>query len=490
MSVHYFMAFDLGAESGRTILGEIREKKILIRELTRFANGPIQVSGHLHWNVYSLFEEIKRGMRACISQAKVKPESLAVDTWGVDFGLLAEDGALLGLPYAYRDARTQGAMEEFFERLPRQLVYELTGIQFMAFNSLFQLFAMVRDRSPLLEAASDLLFMPDLFTHFLTGERTSESTIASTSQLLDPRQQTWSEPLLRSLGIHPEILPDILTPGTVVGPLSPEVAESTGLGEALVIATASHDTASAIAAIPASGSHWAYISSGTWSLMGVEAPQPIITKEALAGNFTNEGGVAGTTRFLKNISGLWLLQQCRKEWMEKTPASYEELTRAAKEAPSFKAFVNPDWPIFLNPPSMPGAIRDFCLKTNQIPVQSPAETVRAILESLALKYRFTLDELRRTTARPIERIHVIGGGARNELLCQFTADATGLPVVAGPIEATATGNIMVQAMALGYVKSLEEIRQVVLNSVELKTFEPSRQKEWEAAYHRFQTLEL
>lgn len=489
MSAHYFLAFDLGAESGRTILGSLEAGRIETRELSRFPNSPIQVLGRLHWNIYSLFEEVKKGLKTCLEQANVRPESLAVDTWGVDYGLLAADGSILGLPFAYRDSRTKGAMEGFFERVPREKIYQWTGIQFMPFNTLFQLYAMVRDRSPVLENAAGLLFMPDLFTYLLTGEKTSEFSIASTSQLLDPRRGAWSEELFASLGIPRGIMQDVLSPGTVIGALSPGVAEETGLEETLVIATASHDTAAAIAAVPASGANWAYISSGTWSLMGIETPKPIINKKALESNFTNEGGVAGTIRFLKNITGLWLMQQCRKEWAKKGAMAYEELTRLAEEAPPFKCFIDPDWPDFLNPASMPEAIRRFCLRTRQAPPLTMAEVSRCILESLALKYSLTLSQLRQLSPSPIERIHVIGGGSQNQFLCQLTADAAGLPVVAGPAEATAAGNIMVQALALGYTKSLEDIRKIIRNSVDLKTYEPTGTKGWDLALERFQNLQ-
>ncbi|MDH7511845.1 MAG: rhamnulokinase family protein [Clostridiales bacterium] len=488
MSGHYFLAIDLGAESGRAILGKLENEKIETKEVRRFANAPIQVCGHLHWNVYSLFEEIKEAMRSCRTDSGIRPESVAVSTWGVDFGLLASNGTLLGLPFAYRDKRTGGAMEEFFKRVPQEQVYALTGVQFMPFNTLFQLSSMARDKSPLLDHASDLLFMPDLFTYFLTGEKTGEFTIASTSQLLDPRSRAWSEDLLVTLGLRPGLMQDVLMPGTVIGSLSTEVAEETGLEGTLVVATAGHDTAAAIAAVPAEGNDWAYISSGTWSLLGVEMDEPLITKESMELNFTNEGGVAGTIRFLKNITGLWLIRQCRKEWSIREELSYDKITRLAENAPSFYAMIDPDWPGFLNPPSMTEAIRQYCLKTGQAPPFLPGQTARLILESLALKYRFILEQLRRSTGLTIEKLHVIGGGSRNRLLCQFTADATGLPVIAGPAEATATGNIMVQALALGYVRSLADIRKIIENSVELRTYEPTSGREWGSAYERFQNV--
>lgn len=488
METSFFLAFDLGAESGRTILGRLEKKRLLTRELTRFPNAPVEVLGHLHWNIYSLFEEIKRGIRAGLAEAGTRLLSLAVDTWGVDFGLLSPDGTILGLPFSYRDSLTRGAMEEFFEILPRSEVYERTGIQFLPFNTLFQLFAAGKRKPGLIEQAGSLLFMPDLFSYLLTGRKATELTIASTSQLLDPRTRKWDGTLLSAAGVPPRLMQEIVSPGTLCGSLRASVSSETGLRETPVIATASHDTAAAIAAVPAAGEDWAYISSGTWSLMGVELRSPLINPAALAANFTNEGGIAGRIRFLKNIAGLWLLQQCRKEWSSRQALDYNELIRAATEASSFEAFVDPDSPDFLNPPSMPEAIRNYCLRTGQKPPQSLGSTVRCILESLAMKYRWTLDELRRLTERPIERIHVIGGGSRNGRLCQFTADATNLPVLSGPSEATAIGNIMIQALAMERVGSVEEIRAIVRDSVEISVYEPERAAEWDGAYVRFREV--
>ncbi|MGB7294412.1 MAG: rhamnulokinase family protein [Candidatus Aminicenantales bacterium] len=488
MEPESFLAFDLGAESGRTVLGRLSGGRIQIRELTRFANSPVRILGHQHWNIYGLFEEIMKGMKAASAEAAKPPESLAVDTWGVDFGLLTGGGTILGLPYSYRDDRTKDVMAEFFKRLPAEEIYARTGVQFMPFNSLFQLFATARDNPVLLDQAESILFMPDLFTYLLTGERVSEFSIASTSQILDPRISAWDKTILSAIGLSPAVMPDVLAPGTLIGNLLPSVSEETGLPGTQVVAAAGHDTAAAVAAVPASGKDWAYISSGTWSLLGVELPSPLISPQTLAANFTNEGGVAGTIRFLKNIAGLWLLQQCRREWSRSVDLSYDELTRMAGEAPPFEAFIEPDCPDFLNPPSMPEAIRSYCLRTGQVSPQSPAGTVRCILESLALKYRSTLDQLRLLTAKPIGRIHVIGGGSRNERLCQFTADATGLTVLAGPAEATATGNILVQAMALGYVGSLDEIREIVRRSAEIQTYQPSGRAEWDRAYDQFREV--
>ena len=488
METSFFLAFDLGAESGRTILGRLEKGRLLTRELTRFPNGPVQVLGHLHWNIYALYEEIKKGIRVGLAESGNRLTSLAVDTWGVDFGLLAPDGTVLGLPFAYRDSFSLGAMEEFFGIMPRDRIYERTGIQFLPFNTLFQLYAVARRKPGLIERAGALLFMPDLFNYLLTGRKATEFTIGSTSQLLDPRTRTWDETLLSAAGVRASLMQEIIPPGSHWAFPGPAVSSETGLPRTPVIATASHDTAAAIAAVPATGEDWAYISSGTWSLMGVELLSPLVNSSALAANFTNEGGVSGRIRFLKNIAGLWLLQQCRKEWSQGQSLGYDELTRMAVEAAPFEAYVDPDSPDFLNPPSMPEAVGGYCRRTGQKPPRSPGATVRCVLESLAFKYRRTLDELRRLTNKPIARIHIIGGGSRNQRLCQFTADATHLPVLAGPAEATAMGNLMTQALAAGRVGSLEEIRSIVRNSVELGEFRPEHAAEWDRAYARFREV--
>jgi rhamnulokinase len=481
----HFLAFDLGAESGRAVLGTLDGRKLAVREVRRFPNTPLALAGHIHWNVYALLDEMKAAMRDVSAEISGGPASVGVDTWGVDFGLLARDGSLVGLPFCYRDKRNLGAMEEYFNMVSRPALYEATGIQFMPFNTLFQIYAMVRERSPLLDAASDLLFMPDLFNYLLTGKKAAEFTIATTSQIMDPRTKAWIPGLFQAMGLSKKILQQIVEPGTVLGPLSNEAAGETGLAGVPCVATAGHDTAAAVAAIPAEGRNWAYISSGTWSLVGVEEKGPVITPKSLEFNFTNEGGVGGTIRFLKNVTGLWLVQGCRKAWSKDGPLSYEDLVGAAADAPAFAAFVDPDSPDFLNPPDMPEAIAAFCRATGQKPPASRAATVRSLLESLALKYRLVIDQLRLVLGHPIERIHVIGGGSRNELLCRFTADATGLPVIAGPAEATAVGNILVQAMAMGRVDSPEEIRAIIRESFDLRTYEPSGTAGWDQAYSGF-----
>ena len=484
----YILAFDLGAESGRAVLGTLQGGRLSFHEVRRFPNTPLPLSGHIHWNVYRLLDEMKTAMRETAAVIGARPASVGVDTWGVDFGLLAQDGTLLGLPFCYRDHRNDGAMEDYLKLVPREALYEATGIQFMPFNTLFQVYAMVRERSPLLDAAADLLFMPDLFNYLLTGKKAAESTIASTSQMLDPRTRKWIPGLFQAMGLSKRILQDIVDPGTVLAPLSSEMAGATGLRDVPVVATAGHDTAAAVAAVPAEGGDWAYISSGTWSLVGVETRSPVISPRSLAANFTNEGGIGGAVRFLKNVTGLWLIQGCRKAWSAEGAASYEELARAAAGAPPFAALVDPDDPSFLNPPDMPEAVAAHLRRTGQEMPASRASLVRSLLESLALKYRLVIDELGRTLDRPIRKVHIIGGGSRNELLCQFTADATGLPVVAGPAEATAVGNILVQAMALRRISTPAEIRTIIRDSFDLRTYEPAGIAAWDEAAARFRAL--
>jgi rhamnulokinase len=484
-----FLAFDLGAGSGRALLGTLEAGRLTIHEVRRFPNEPLPLAGHIHWNVYALFDEMKASMRDAAAAIGGRPAGIGVDTWGVDFGLLARDGSLLGLPFCYRDHRNAGAMEDYFKLVPRPDLYEATGIQFMPFNTLFQVYAMVRERSPLLDAATDLLFMPDLFNFLLTGRKAAEATIASTSQILDPRTKTWIPGLFQAMGLSKRILQDIVEPGTVLGPVAEDVAAATGLRHVPVVATASHDTAAAVAAVPAEGRHWAYISSGTWSLVGVEETEPVISERSLEANFTNEGGVGGAVRFLKNVSGLWLVQGCRKAWLAEGPVTFEELTCAAAEAPPFAALIDPDDPGFLNPPDMPEAIAAYCRRTGQKMPGTRAALVRSLLESLALKYRQVIGELRRVLGHPIEKIHVIGGGSQNRLLCQLTADATALPVVAGPAEATAIGNILVQAMALGCLSSPAEIRSIIRQSFDLRTYRPAAPgAAWDAAAARFESI--
>jgi rhamnulokinase len=479
------LAFDLGAESGRGVLGLFDGRKLRLEVVHRFPNGPVRTLETMHWDVLRLYGEMLTTLRRCAAEY-AEIASLGVDTWGVDFGLLGRGGTLLGNPRHYRDPHTEGIMEQAFAKVPRAEIFRQTGLQFMRFNSLFQLLALQRDRSPLLDVAENLLFMPDLFNYFFTGMKVNEFTNATTSQIYDPMARRWAYSLVKSFELPGRILGTIVNPGTVLGPLRTAVATDTGMKPIPVIAPATHDTGSAIAAVPALGNSWAYISSGTWSLMGAELPAPLINDKALEYNFTNEGGVAGTIRFLKNIMGLWLVQECRRAWeREAKTYNYEDLTRLAEKAPAFVSLVNPDDPSFILPANMPQALADFCRKTNQPPPVEPGAVVRCALESLALRYRWVLERLEELLGRKLETIHVVGGGCQNTLLCQFTADACNRPVLPGPVEATAIGNILVQAIGLGIVNSIAEAREVVRNSFEVRTFTPKDAVRWEEPYQRF-----
>ena len=484
-----FLAFDLGAESGRTMLGQFDGKRLRLSEVHRFPNGPVRLPDGIHWDVLRLWTEIKRGLALAVREHGADLAGVGVDTWGVDFGLLDRNGALLSNPFHYRDSRTDGMMEEAFRRVPREEIFEQTGIQFMAINSLYQLLSMVLASSPSLDVAETFLTMPDLFNYWLTGRKVCEFSIATTTQCYDPRKGDWARPLLERLGIPTRIFPEIVPPGTVLGGLSPSVAEEVELSGLPVIAPGCHDTALAVAAVPAEGSDFVYISSGTWSLMGTELPEPIINEQSLAFDFTNEGGVGGTFRFLKNITGLWLVQECRHAWAhEGEEVSYEDLTQMAAQADPLQSVVNPDYIEFIKPCDMPARIRAFCQMTDQPVPQSKGAVVRCALESLALKYRWVLERLEEILARRLEPIHIVGGGVQNRLLNQFVADATGQRVAAGPIEATAAGNVIMQAITLGHIASLEEGRQVVRNSFDVVTYEPVSGPKWDEAYTRFLTI--
>jgi rhamnulokinase len=484
-----FLAFDLGAESGRGILGSFDGVRLQLEVMHRFSNGAVPALDALHWDVLHLHNEMLQALRLCAAKHGTL-DGLGVDTWGVDFALLGRGGVLLGNPRHYRDPHTEGIMEESFVRVPRQEIFRRTGIQFMRFNTLFQLLAMQRDRSPLLDVAETLLFMPDLFHYWFTGIKVNEYTDASTSQMLDPNTRAYAYELIKSFGLPAKILGTLVQPGTVLGPLRPSVIRDTGINAAPVIAPASHDTASAVVAVPAAPSlqsgQWAYISSGTWSLMGVELSQPLAGEAAMEANFTNEGGVGGTTRFLKNIMGLWLVQECRRAW-ERAGSShgYDELMRLAETATPFASLVNPNDPSFLLPANMPEALADYCRRSGQPAPNGVGGTVRCALESLALCYRWVLERLETLTGQRAEVIHIVGGGSQNALLNQFTADACNRPVVAGPVEATAIGNVLVQALGVGVLGSLAEAREVVRRSFDVLTFEPRQPEAWREPYERF-----
>ncbi len=485
MSEARFLAFDLGAESGRAILGSLENSQLKLEEIHRFVNRPVQVSGHIHWDVLRLFDDLKQGMAQAAGKANGRLLGIGVDTWGVDFGLIGRGNVLLGNPYAYRDKRMDGIMPRAFAFMPKKEIYARTGIQFLQFNSIFQLFALAQEKNPLLDVSERLLFMPDLFNLFMTGEACSEYSIASTSQLMHAAHKTWEPEIFSKLRLPMRIMPPVVQPGTVLGKLLPDIAAETGLGNVDVIAPACHDTASAVAAVPARGDNWAYLSSGTWSLMGIEAKEPIMNERSEQNNFTNEGGVDQTIRFLRNIAGLWLLQGCRRSWERQgLTVGYDDLLSAATKAKPFECIVNPDDAIFLNPPDMPTAIVEYCRGSQQAIPESKGEFVRCVLESLALKYRFIIDKISEMQSKPIEKLHIVGGGSQNDLLNQFAADATGLTVIAGPTEATAIGNILVQAIAKRELSSLEEGRQLVEKSFPLKTFEPQDHQAWSEVYER------
>jgi sugar (pentulose or hexulose) kinase len=428
-----------------------------------------------------------------ISQREGELAAFGIDTWGVDFGLLDRTGALVGLPYHYRDSRTDGLVERAFELVPREEIFGQTGIQFMQLNTLFQLLAMAQQKSPLLDVAETLLMMPDLFNYWFTGQKSCEFTIASTSQCYNMGQGGWATSLLEKLGLPTHIFLEVVQPGTQIGTLLPAIATEVGLKETLpVIAPGSHDTASAVVAVPVADEEqgrFAYISSGTWSLMGVETPAPVINQKSLAYNFTNEGGVQNTIRLLKNLDGLWLIQECRRTWANQGESlSYEELTRLAAEAPAFAAFIDPDDASFFAPGDMPSRIREFCARTGQGVPESKGAIIRCALESLALKYRWTLEVLTDLVESPLQVVHIVGGGTQNRLLNQFTANATGRRVVTGPVEATAIGNILMQMLAVGQLSTLSEGRELVRRSFPVETYQPEGDEAWEVAYQRFGKL--
>jgi rhamnulokinase len=472
MELNHFLAFDIGASSGRAILGAFDGCRVELSEIHRFPNEMVSENGHFYWDVKRLFSELKIGLKKCVRDHGAIPISLGIDTWGVDFGLLDGNGELIGKPFAYRDSLTETAMDEVFRMIRPKDLYTRTGIQFLRFNTLFQLWALKKQFPTRLLQADKLLFMPDLLSYLFTGNAFSEYTIASTSQMLNPKTRNWFPDLLLRLGLPVHILEDIVEPGTQVGQVEQSICSELGIPSLSVVAVGAHDTASAIAAIPADGRNWAYISSGTWSLMGIETDQPILTDGSFNYLFTNEGGVGRKVRYLKNITGLWLLQECKKIWDRERETDYAVLVEEAAQAGPFRSVIDPDDPIFMNPPDMPEAIRQYCLSHDQPVPRTQPEFTRCILESLARKYRITLDQLREVSPHPIEQIHMIGGGSLNRLLCQLTADATGLPVIAGPAEATALGNILVQIASHNGKPDLPTLRGIAMNSVSTTTYTP------------------
>ncbi|MFP4501397.1 MAG: rhamnulokinase [Candidatus Hydrogenedentota bacterium] len=482
---HRFLAFDLGAESGRAVLGILEHERIRLEVVHRFRTEGLTILGTRQWDVARIYEEMVNAIAQCVREHGPELDGMGVDTWGVDFGLLARDGSLLGNPVHYRDKRTEGMFDAAFERVAKAELYKATGIQFLPFNTVYQLLSMVQNNAPQLEVADALLLMGDLFGYLLSGRRACEYTNASTTQLLDPHTRSWNDDLIAQLGLPRHILLEPALPGTVLGPLLPDIAAATGLKTGVpVIAPATHDTGAAVAAVPVvagESGHWAYLSSGTWSLLGAELDRPHISEESLALDFTNEGGVGGKIRFLKNIFGLWLVQECRRMWEKEDgqPLDYAGLTAQAEASAPFVSIIDLDDPRLLAPDDMPALIRALCRETSQPVPESRGAIVRCALESLALKYRETVRALDSTLGRKTERLHIIGGGTQNKLLSQMTADACGIPVIAGPVEATALGNIGVQAMAAGALGSLAHLRKVIANSVELEHYTPQDTAAWD-----------
>ncbi len=481
----YYFAVDLGATSGRTMLGIVGDDSVQLEEVNRFPNKIIEVNGHFYWDILALYQNILDGLKI-VAGRNIDISSIGIDTWGVDFVCIDPNGEIAANPYSYRDPHTNNAQELFFQSVPKQEIYNSTGIQFMNFNSVFQLAAMKEAGSFALSSASKILFMPDALSYLLTGNAVAEYTIASTSQMLDARKRRFDPVILDALDLDESHFGELVYPGTVIGTLTPEVQAQTGLGAVPVVAVAGHDTGAAVAAVPSLNENFAYLSSGTWSLMGIEAQQPIINEDSFAYNFTNEGGVDGTIRFLKNICGMWLLERCRAEWgTDSEDNAYPKLIADGLAAPAFVSFINPDDPAFANPTSMVKSIQEYCRKTGQPVPESKAAITRCIFESLALRYRQVFDILRRFADFEINKLHVIGGGSQNKMLNQFTANALGVSVVAGPVEATAIGNVMVQAKADGLYKDVQEMRTNLCSSIKLDNYLPEDEEDWTGAYVRF-----
>lgn len=489
-----YLAVDLGASSGRVVAGLFDGQRLQLEDVHRFENGGVHLAGRMYWDLLAQWQHIQDGLRQSASQFGGQIASVGVDTWGVDFGLLGRDDELLGNPYHYRDSRTAGIFDRAFPMVSREEIFAETGLQFMEFNTLFQLLAMRLQQSPLLDVAESLLMMPDLFHWLLTGEKANEFTDVSTSQLYNPTTKSWSRSLIERFDLPPGIFGDIVPPGTKLGPLRSAVAERTGLQDVEVVLPGTHDTASAVMAVPAASvagaqPDWCYISSGTWSLMGVETPEPIINDRCRELNFTNEGGVGDTVRVLKNIAGLWLVQQCRQAWKNAgNDFGWGELVRRADESEALVSLVAPDDASFVAPTDMPAAIRDFCRQHGQPVPQSEGAVVRCALESLAMRYRMVLGWLEQLTGSTLDTIHIVGGGTQNRLLCQMAADACNRRVVAGPVEATAIGNVMMQAVAAGDIGSIGEARAVIRQSFDVEEYTPRSPQRWDDAFGRFEKL--
>lgn len=482
------VAVDLGAQSGRVALGRFDGERLSATEVHRFPNVPVRTRDTLNWDVLRLYRDVLDGLRAAAREA-ARVDSVAVDSWAVDFGLIDRNGRLLQNPVHYRDGRRARATDGVLARVPARELYERTGIQLLSINTVFELAAMAAERDPALEAAETLLLVPDLMHYWLCGARSSEFTNATTTQCFDPRSGGWATDLLERLDVPPRLLPEVVEPGTLLARLGDEVAEETGLWGAQVVAVATHDTGSAVAAVPFRQPGAAFVSAGTWSLVGLEVHEPVITDASFAANLTNEGGVAGTFRLLRNVTGLWLVHECQRAWaLAGRHYSFDELVVLAQAAPALRSFVEPNDAVFADPGDMPTRVREFCARTGQAGPLEPGAVVRCLLESLALKHAQAIELLASVTGASPRDIHIVGGGARNELLCRWTAEAAGLPVLAGPEEATLLGNLLVQAMSLGEIGSLAEAREIVRTSIVPTTYEPGETAEWHEARARFEEL--
>jgi rhamnulokinase len=490
MAEKAYLAIDMGASSGRHVIGRFDGQKLRLEEVFRFENGPVEMAGHLYWDWPGLWASVRKGMMAAAAQGAGKIASVGVDTWGVDFGLLGRNDELLGNPYHYRDSRTNGMMEKAFAIVPREEIFRHTGLQFMQLNTLYQLLAMKLCNSPLLDVAETMLMVPDLMHWLMTGVKCNEMTEASTSQFYNPVRGGWATELLEKFDLPTRILGTIMQPGTVLGPLRSGLAAEMGLASKVVL-PGSHDTASAVMAVPAHSKpgarpDWCYISLGTWALMGIESPVPVVSDKVSQLNFTNEGGVGNTIRLLKNITGLWMVQECRRVWNQGGRKwGWEDLNKLSAAAKPLVSFINPDSSDFMAPENMPEAIRSFCQRTGQAVPSDEGAILRCALDSLAMKFRHVLGMCEDLAGGRIETIHIVGGGTQNRLLCQAAADASGRHVVAGPIEATAIGNLMVQAIAAGDIGSIAEARDVVRRSFEVDEYEPKNTAAWDEAYKRF-----
>jgi rhamnulokinase len=479
-----YVACDLGAESGRVMLGVLADGKLSLEEIHRFANGPVRVNGTMRWDVLRIYEEIKIGLGK-IAARRLPVAGISTDSWGVDYVYLRENEPLLTMPYHYRDARTDGGFERAFALMPRDDIFALTGIQFQTFNTLYQIQADAQQRPWIFQAADGFLCIGDYFNYLFSGKRRADESLASTTQLYNPNNRRWSRRLLARFALPTPLFPEVVPCGTVLGLQLPDV----GLPGTQVVASCSHDTAAAVAAVPAQGKDWAYLSSGTWSLLGIETQSPIITEQSCQANFTNEIGYGSSIRFLKNIIGMWILQECRRSWAaDGRDYDYAQMMQMAQQAKPMQAMINPNDSRFAKPDDMPKKIEDFCRQSGQNPPSNDAAVVRCVLESLALLYRKTLDEIEGITGQKLTTLHIVGGGSQNILLNQLSANATGRTVIAGPVEATAAGNVLIQALALGHLSSLDALREVVRRSFPVQMYHPTETPVWESAYQRFQTL--